>query len=322
MHQSAKDRVARVASTVLLATLILAFSAYLYAHKAEIAKLQLLTLNTLLGFTLLRIGAFALFAFGNLILLQRLIPSLSFREIYLLSTTGHIAAQFFPAGGAIVAKGIYLRQRHALPLIDFAGTQVALMLLFVMVAAMFACAGAIGLWLLWGEPPPLLWLFVLLPMSTTLLPLIFGARLLNHLPKSWERIRGLAHIWPRVHNQRTVWKLAGVFGLRGLLSFVTMGWIFHVLAPAGFAFWIGGILDAMTSVLHVIRITPGNLGLYESSVGVLGHAESVSVATGIVAAAIYRIVGLLGNVTVAALFLMNPRRLSEFKLMRTSDADD
>jgi len=98
---------------------------------------------------------------------------------------------------------------------------------------------------------------------------------------------------------RTSRRLAmGVFALslvRHCLNFVTFGLLSQSLSRVPADFLTGGLVYALTSPARMVNLTPGNLGVTEWVVALVGKVLAFDVATGLVVALAFRGVGLVGQ---------------------------
>jgi hypothetical protein len=98
--------------------------------------------------------------------------------------------------------------------------------------------------------------------------------------------------------------LAGrVFGLamaRHLFNFATFGLLYRALAGGADDFLTGGLVSALTSPLRMVNVTPGNFGVHEWFVALVGRLVAFDVATGLIVALAFRGVGLAAQLGGAA----------------------
>ena len=146
------------------------------------------------------------------------------------------------------------------------------------------------------------------------LVLLFGAN--RPMAGLSARFAAFVESWARLVRQRRLMvSVAALLALRSAASFLGFGVLFAALAGTINGFLVGGVLDALSMILRVVTITPGNLGVYEWSVAALGRGAGVSLAIGLACAALYRAAGILGVgmtgiVSVLALGAGRARRAS------------
>lgn len=297
-----------VLAIALAAVLVAALGLALYQARDELARLAGLDVLTLTALLLLRMLAFALFSAASLVVLERVAPTLSWRELTVVSGAGALLGHLLPAGGGAAAKGIYLRQRHGLGYAAFVGAQTVLAILVLAASGAAAVLGLALLGLVADQTQPWFGALLALLLLGTPLPLLIARPLLHRLARGVRRLRPLVLVWGRLIGQpRRLLLIAGLLWVRALMTFAALGLTYRALDPGGAAFLVGGVLDALTSVLQVIRITPANLGLYEGSLSLLGQSYGTTLAVGILAAVVTRLSGVLAVACVSLLLLCEPR---------------
>ena len=75
---------------------------------------------------------------------------------------------------------------------------------------------------------------------------------------------------------------------RHCFSFLTFGLLYQALSQAPGGFLTGGLVYAITSPVRMVVITPGNLGVNEWVVAIMGKALAFDVTTGLIVALVYR----------------------------------
>jgi hypothetical protein len=94
-----------------------------------------------------------------------------------------------------------------------------------------------------------------------------------------------------------------VFGyslLRHAFNFVTFALLYQALSRAPGAFLAGGLVYALTSPVRMVNITPGNLGVTEWFVALVGSMVAFDVATGLIVSLAFRGVALVAQTLGAA----------------------
>ena len=72
--------------------------------------------------------------------------------------------------------------------------------------------------------------------------------------------------------------------IRHVLNFVTFGLLYQALSPVPGAFLAGGLVYALTSPVRMVNITPGNLGVTEWFVALIGKMLAFDLTTGLIVA--------------------------------------
>lgn len=82
---------------------------------------------------------------------------------------------------------------------------------------------------------------------------------------------------------------------RHCLNFMTFGLLSRALSGVPADFLAGGLLYALTSPARMVNITPGNLGVAEWVVAVVGKVLAFDLAIGLIVAIAFRGIGLLAQ---------------------------
>jgi hypothetical protein len=92
--------------------------------------------------------------------------------------------------------------------------------------------------------------------------------------------------------------MADIFALslgRHGLNFVTFGLLYQALSGTPGDFLTGGLVYALTSPVRMVNITPGNVGVNEWVVAIVGNALAFDVTTGLVVALLFRAFALVAQ---------------------------
>jgi uncharacterized membrane protein YbhN (UPF0104 family) len=92
----------------------------------------------------------------------------------------------------------------------------------------------------------------------------------------------------------TVWLLI-LLCLQQVANFLTFGLLFQSLSQVPLDFVTGGLVNAITSPVRMVVITPGNLGINEWVVAIVGKVLSVDLTTGLMVALVFRAVSIAGQ---------------------------
>ena len=222
-----------------------------------------------------------------------LAPGLKRLEFLMVCSSGSILGNVsFPWAGYFL-KTMYLKSQHALRHRDFFVINLIVGIGSLCVSGVLAFLALfllqwqgrsfeVILWLIGGamtaSPAVLFASKVRLPRMIRLAP-ITGTLAAAHM------FLGHPAIWTPVTIFLT---------LRGIFSFVGFGMLFVFLAGPQTSILVGGLVEALSSILRFVNIIPGNLGLYEWIVAALSASVGETLAAGIIAAALFRIAGLIG----------------------------
>jgi uncharacterized membrane protein YbhN (UPF0104 family) len=309
LRAAAVARLRRAAPAALAVLLLGAVAWYLAAHWSELGPvLGRLDWRLWVGVGLLRLIAVVCAVAAGRALLRPHLPRLGFGEYFLVSTAGLYAAFVSPAG-ATLSKGVYLRQRHGLPLLHFGGLQVTLLLCLTGATSV---AALIGLGLLSAQDSRdlgLLWAIALAGLACGLLPLLGRLGPVARLAEQVPRLRPALEVWRS--SARPGFLARAVLpwaALRALVGFLALGALFVAFSGEPRAWLVGGTVDGITATLNLVRITPGNLGPYEWAVSLLGHWFALPLTAALAAALAYRFLALAAA-GIMALGILALRRL-------------
>jgi uncharacterized membrane protein YbhN (UPF0104 family) len=282
-------------SAVLVASLV-AIAVYFSTAPEELANLQRLSFQGLVATSLLQFVS-QLFLNGSMLLpLQRGVKRLGFWELYLVRTGGFAVGSLVPIAGGIAVRLAYLRGR-GISYLEFTSATVLSNVLALAAAAAVAVIATGVLWTIAGPPPGpviaasagVLALSVAAMVTFELLPRLTRHPTLEKWP--WlSRIGGL-----RTTSARMAASVFVLSVIRHCLNFVTFGWLSQSLSARPGDFLSGGLVYALSSPVRMINITPGNLGVTEWVVALVGKVLDFDLATGLIVGLAFRGVSLLGQ---------------------------
>jgi hypothetical protein len=227
-----------------------------------------------------------------LIPLQSCVTRLGFWELYLVRTGGFFAASVVPVAGGLAVRLAYLKGR-GLTYLDFMWATLLSNVLALAAAAVLAVAATGVLWMAAGPPPPLVLgalggILVLSAAAASAFELV--PRFTRH-PRlqRWRWLSGLSSL------KAAPGLATRVFGfslVRHILNFVTFGLLYQTLVRGPADFLAGGLVYALTSPMRMVNITPGNLGVNEWFVALVGKGLAFDVLTGLIVALAFRGISL------------------------------
>jgi uncharacterized membrane protein YbhN (UPF0104 family) len=211
--------------------------------------------------------------------------SLTLNESIGLAAVNTLANQL-PFAGGLVAKGVYLKQRHKLAYTHFLSATMALYICFV------AVNGAVGLTVLGGwalvggvEVPPAL-VLGFSGMVASVMSLWLPVDALSLPGKLGKRLMQLAEGWRVLSQNKHLVDIMAGFQVLTTLLFAARFWIaFHALSQdVTYAQCL--LFSSATVLTRLVNIAPGGLGVREGIVAgvasLLGFEAGVSaVAVGI-----------------------------------------
>jgi hypothetical protein len=93
-------------------------------------------------------------------------------------------------------------------------------------------------------------------------------------------------------NARTTRGVLVLSLARHCFNFATLGLLYQSISGAEGSFLAGGLVYALTSPVRMVNFTPGNLGVNEWMVAIVGKGLAFDVATGLIVALVFRGIGL------------------------------
>jgi uncharacterized membrane protein YbhN (UPF0104 family) len=275
--------------------LLVAMAVHLSGTHEELASMRRLSVQVLAAACLLQFLS-QLFLNGSMLVpLQAKVAHLGFWELYLVRTGGFLVGSLLPVAGGLAVRLAYLRNR-GLTYLDFTWATLLSNVLALGAAAVVALVATVAFWIAAGRPPA-----AVLAVSAGLLAISVAAlAVFQYLPgltrrplfQRWRWLSGMSSL------QASRSMAARVFALclmRHLLNFATFGLLSQALSGVRADFLAGGLLYALTSPVRMVNITPGNLGITEWVVAVVGKVVAFDLATGLIVALAFRGVSLVGQ---------------------------
>ena len=275
--------------------LLVAMAVHVSRTHEEFAYFRGLSIQVLIVTCLLQFVS-QLFLNGSLLLpLQTCVKGLGFWELYLVRTGGFLVGSFVPVAGGLAVRLAYLRER-GLSYLDFTWATLFSNVLALGAAALLAVAATGVLWLTAGPPPP-----AVLGVSGAVLAIsLAAAAAFEYLPRLTRHPRLRKWHWlSDISSLKASRPLAvRVFGYslaRHVLNFVTFGLLYRSLSGTADAFLAGGLVYALTSPVRMVNVTPGNLGVTEWFVALVGRMVAFDLATGLIVSLAFRGVALVAQ---------------------------
>jgi uncharacterized membrane protein YbhN (UPF0104 family) len=287
-------------SSVVLALLV-AMVVHISRTQAELAYVQRLSVQILVVTCLLQFVS-QLFLNASLLLpLQTSVKDLGFWELYLVRTGGLVVGSVVPVAGGLAVRLAYLKTR-GVTYLDFTSATLLSNVLALGAAALVAVGATAVLWVTAGRPPALI-LAVTAGVLGVSLAAVAAFELVPRLTrrpnlKKWRWMSGMNSL--RTSPRMAAW-VFGVSLVRHCLNFVTFGSLSQSLSQAPTGFLTGGLVYALTSPVRMINFTPGNLGVTEWVVALVGKVLAFDLTTGLIAALAFRGIALVAQ-GIGALF--------------------
>ena len=280
----------------LVVTLLLAIAFHLSTRSEELASLGRLSVQVLTVTCLLQFLSQICLNASLLLPLRSCVTRLGFWELYLVRTGGFLVGSLVPVAGGLAVRLAYLKGR-GLTYLDFAWATLLSNVLALAAAALLAVLGTGALWAVAGRPPVPVFLISAAVFACSVAALgVFELlpRLTRH-PRL-ERWRWLSSMRSLKTTDRHMAISVFVLALlRHILNFVTFGLLSQAISQVPGSFLAGGLVYVLTSPLRMVNITPGNLGIIEWVVALVGKTLAFDLAIGLVVALAFRGVGLAGQ---------------------------
>jgi hypothetical protein len=284
-----------------VAALLAGMVVYVFRADEELASLQRLSIQVLVAASLLQFLS-QLFLNGSLLLpLQTSVPSLGFWELYVVRTGGFLVGSLMPVAGGVAVRLAYLRNR-GVTYPDFTWATLLSNVLALVAASAVAVVATGALWIVAGPPPA-----AVLGVTAGIFALSLAAvAVFEYLPliaraPRFQRWRWLAEMRTLRASRAMATRVFILCLVRHCLNFVTFGLLSRALSGVTADFLAGGLLYALTSPVRMVNITPGNLGVAEWVVAVVGRILAFDLATGLIVAIAFRGIGLLAQALGAVL---------------------
>jgi len=299
-------QIVRYATGIIL---LLGLAWYLWQRPEEVLRLTEISVPVLAAVFVARLASYAMLVISTWRFIKIFAPALNLWEYFLVSSSGFALGMFSLPGSSYVVKTVYLKQRHGFSHVDFLAVNILVGLFTLLTAGVIAC-GSLTLIRHGGDT-------VHIGLWALAIGLAIGASSgLVLIDKSFyragvERTIRLAQTYRKIVCDHEGIRLVFIsLTLRTALSFLGFGLLFYALG--GGTILAGGVMDSLSTLLRLVRFTPGNLGIYEWSVASLGHWLDASMSIGLIAAGLYRLIGLLAvaATTIFGLLIARVFRLS------------
>lgn len=282
-------------TSLVVVALLVAMAIQIARTRDELVAIERLSLTVIAAGCLLQFLSQLFLNASMLLPLRRCVPRLGFWELYVVRTGGFIVGSLVPVAGGIAVRLAYLRQR-GVTYSDFTWATLLSNVLALAAAGVLGVLGTGALWLTAGRPPQ-----VVLAVAAGVFMLgVAALAVFETLPRLTRRSPLGRWAWlsemPGVRASSAIsW---GVFFHslgRHLLNFITFGLLAQSLTGRSRDLLTGGVVYALTSPVRMVNITPGNLGVTEWVVALVGKALAFDLTLGLVAALAFRALGVIAQ---------------------------
>jgi len=261
------------------------FATYLYRNAERYHELLAFSSQSLLFLVGLALMFSPVNGIINLLFYKALGVHLTLNEGVGLAAVNTLANQL-PLAGGLVAKGVYLKQKHELTYIHFLSATMALYVCFVAANGAVALV-VLGYWTLFRQVHvPFVLVLSFSGMMTSIISLWLPMEIISIPGKIGEQLRRLAAGWKALGQNFSLIGIISGFQILTTLLFAGRFWIaFHMLSQdVSFSECI--LFAAATVLTRLVSFAPGGLGVREGIVAgvasLLGFDPGISaVAVGI-----------------------------------------
>ncbi len=286
--ESTRSPLRRWLMALTAVSLLVAIGVHALRNPEEVAQFRRLSTPVLIGAVLSQ-TLVQIFMNGALLVpLQRHLSGLGFWEFLLVRTGGLVASSVVPVAGGIAVRLAYLRRR-GLTYSDFTWATIVANVFALVAAAVLAVVASGVMWWRIGQPPLLVFgLAGAIAAGAGAAVFLTGA-----IPKLASRGRLGKRAWVEALSEHSLDRAtaAGVVGyslLRHVFNFVTFGLLYGAITGSADSFITGGLVYALTSPVRMVNITPGNVGVNEWVVAIVGGALAFDVTVGLIVAIVFR----------------------------------
>ncbi len=280
---------------LMAVSLLVAIGWHAYRNPDEIAQFRRLSPLVLFGAVVSQTLVQIFMNWALLIPLQRHLRNLGFWEFLLVRSGGLVASSVVPVAGGMAVRLAYLRRR-GLTYSDFLWATIVANVFALVAAAILAVAASGVMWWLIGQPPLLVFgLAAAIALGAAAAVLLTGA-----IPRLAARGRLGQRAWVEALSEHSLDRSTalGVVGaslLRHFMNFVTFGLLYGAITRSPQSMLTGGLVYALTSPVRMVNITPGNVGVNEWVVAVVGGALAFDVTVGLIVAIVFRGVSVVAQ---------------------------
>ena len=226
------------------------------------------------------------------ILLKSFEVSLSVKECLSISSLAGVGNLLTALRGGTIGKAVYLKRKYTFPYMSFIAATSAVALINLTLAALI---GAIAILMIGYSSHPLLAVFLSFFVVVNLLFcfLLFSpGKMVTCSWKIFDRLSGIAKGLDLIRRDRKlVIKISFLLFLNFSLSIAELA-----LSYGAFSIDISLaeviLMDAISMFSEVIKILPGNLGVYEGSIALSSQILGVGFREGLLAAGLVRVVSI------------------------------
>lgn len=276
-------------------SLIVAIGVHAYRNPDEVAQFRRLSPLVLVAAVVSQTLVQLFMNWALLIPLRRHLHTLGFWEFLLVRSGGLVASSVVPVAGGMAVRLAYLRRR-GVTYSDFLWATIVANVFALAAAAILALAASAVMWWVLGQLPLLVFgLASVIALAAAAAVLITGA-----IPRLAANGRLGRRAWvealaEHALDRSTALGVVGSSLLRHFFNFVTFGLLYGAITRSPQSVLTGGLVYALTSPVRMVNITPGNVGVNEWVVAIVGGALAFDVTVGLVVAIVFRGVSVVAQ---------------------------
>jgi SAM-dependent methyltransferase/uncharacterized membrane protein YbhN (UPF0104 family) len=222
---------------------------------------------------------------------------LAFREWFGLAVLNNFAALFLPLALGVSVRAIYLKKKHAFGYTRFVSLMAGYHVILFAVVGCLLIVSVVFLRVTSGLARVFLW-------SPAVIVCVAGLSLLFPLPAFIRRGRlgDVIDGWDMLRRDRTaVLGIAFSVLLLEVCYALQLGWGFQAIGRA-LPFWNTVFIGAWLTLIHIVKLTPGNLGILEGFIAGFSVFSGVPFEQGLLAATIVRAFNVVTSALLAPPF--------------------
>ncbi len=279
---------------------------FYYSNPARLAPLAALSLSQSMLLIFSSLLVFAGLSLQQRCMIRPYCRSLGYYESFQLSVSNTLL-NYLPLKTGILARGVYLKNRHKLDYSDYLVAAMAAQLLWIFIAGLCGLLPTVLL-LLADRLPPAGALLAVLMASAVLLAVLFffhGTTVVKYLPFS-----SLRNFFRLCSQSLKVWQAdrsaLAVCSLASILLFVLFAvrlWLAFYLTGVNIDLWQIVFLQSCLALAFAFSLLPGNLGVREGALVGLAVLLGYSAETALLAALIDRAASLLPALVLGPYYL-------------------
>ena len=252
----------------------------------------------------------SLFFLSNALILKTLLGafdvSLSVKESLSISSLVGVGNLLTTLRGGTIGKAVYLKRKYTFPYTLFIAATSAVALINLNIAAIMGALAALVVGYSYHPLIPVLLCFFLAVNLLFCLLLFAPGRVDACRWKLFDRLSGIAKGLDLIRrNRMLVTRISALLFINFLLSTAELTLSYRALSiDISLAKVI--LTDSISLFFGVVKILPGNLGIYEGSIALSSQILGVGLREGLLAAGVVRVVSITVMLVFGLIFGLRP----------------